>query len=510
MLQRTSDHAWTGSASCILAQSAVAVPRLRTSPLWESIIASATELATTSQTWLSHFPALGSQQTIPSQRHQQISPPLRSQVARTERLGERTEWRFEVAFGKNYSIKLTSGEAELWGTELAPNQTYNFSGYKGAIFTWQGCSLEVLAEAESEYVGQETEYAVEWLNVHGMLETLRDEAAAAGVHGEGPRVLVVGPDAVGKSSLVRSLTAWGVKVGRTPTVLNLDSREGLLAPAGSLTAVTASSQTEVESGYGIAPVSGPTASPVKTPLVYGWPFPSPTENSEAFKALLTHAALHVTGKLEANTDAKRSGLIVDTPGSLNDPKSNYDILSHIISEFSDDKAIPVLRLTKPGGAVESDASFLKQARAQNVRQYFFGLPQTPLNPHSHSVPFSELNIYRAKSASTSDDQEFKSGAAAEDDDYEPDGTSHDSPGALYEKVEPSTALMASLVAIKLCPGTHVDDREIRDSAVMGYLYVADVDETKKRVRFLAPHPQRWGDRALVWGSLPEPVADLVT
>lgn len=45
---------------------------------------------------------------------------------------------------------------------------------------------------------------------------------------------------------------------------------------------------------------------------------------------------------------------------------------------------------------------------------------------------------------------------------------------------------------------------------MGYLYVADVDETKKRVRFLAPHPQRWGDRALVWGSLPEPVADLVT
>jgi polyribonucleotide 5'-hydroxyl-kinase len=70
--------------------------------------------------------------------------------------------------------------------------------------------------------------------------------------------------------------------------------------------------------------------------------------------------------------------------------------------------------------------------------------------------------------------------------------------------------MASLIAIKFCPGSHVDEKEIRDSAVMGFLYVADVDETKKRVTFLGPHPHIWGDRALVWGSLPEPIADLVT
>ena len=102
------------------------------------------------------------------------TPSAAAQIARTEKLGERTEWRFEVAFGKQYSIKLVNGEAELWGTELAPNQTYNFSGYKGAVFTWRGCTIEVLGEAESEYLGQETDYAVEWLNVHGMLESLRD------------------------------------------------------------------------------------------------------------------------------------------------------------------------------------------------------------------------------------------------------------------------------------------------------------------------------------------------
>lgn len=458
-----------------------------------------------------------------------VLPVAAEQESRTVHLGERTEWRFEVAFGKQYTIKLTGGQAEIWGTELAPKHPYVFSGYRGAVFTWSGCSLEVLGETETEYEGQETDYAVEWLNVHGMLETMRDDAASAGAQGEGPRVLVVGPDAVGKSSLARTLAAWGVKVGRTPTVVNLDSREGLLAPPGSLTAVTLGSQTEVESGYGIAPVSGPTAAPVKTPLVYSWPYSSPVDHADTFKSLLTRTALHVTGKLEANQEAKHSGLIIDTPGSLNDPKTSYDILSHIVSEFSitliltigserlyndlnrrfgqsraDDKAIPVLRLTKPGGAVEGDAAFMKQLRAQQIRQYFFGPSHTPLNPHSHTLPFSELSIYRAKSSA--DDLGLAQNDDYDpDDDYDPAGPSN----TTFEKIEPSTALTASLMAIKFCSGKNTDEAEVRDSAVMGYLYVAEVDETKKRARFLAPHPHRWGDRALVVGSWPEAVPDLV-
>ncbi|OQN97358.1 hypothetical protein B0A48_16422 [Cryoendolithus antarcticus] len=451
-------------------------------------------------------------------------------VTRTQRLNERTEWRFEVAFGRQYTIKLTQGTAELWGTELAVGQTCDFAGYKGAVFTWHGCTLEITGDAESEYVAQETEHATEWLNVHGMLETLRAEAEDSGTQGEGPRVLVVGPDAVGKSSLLRSLAAWGVRVGRSPTVLNLDPREGLLSPAGCITAVTVSSQTDTESGFGITPVSGPTAASVRTPLIYSWPYASPTEHPAAFKSLLTHAALHVTGKLEATLAAKHSGLLIDSPGFLNDPKSSYDLLAHIISEFSithlitigsermyndlnrrfgqtrgDDKAIPVLRLTKPGGAVERDAAFMKLLRAQETRQYFFGPPHTPLNPHSHSIPFSELSIYRARTPSDeADDAAYQPGM-----DFEPDGSSHSS-GSLFEKVEPSTAMTASLMAIKFCSGSGTEESEVRDSAVMGWLYVADVDEVKKRVRFLAPHPQRWGNRALVWGGFPEAVGDLVT
>lgn len=454
------------------------------------------------------------------------------QQSRTEDLPPRTEWRFEVAFNQSYSIKLLSGHAEIFGVELAPKQFYVLSGVKGSVFTWQGCRLEVTGDAESEYAGQETEHAVEWLNVHGMLETARDDAPQ-----DGPRVLVVGPDFVGKSSLVRSLAGWAVKVGRTPTIVNTDPREGLLAPPGSITAATVGSQLDVENGYGIAPISGATMTPVKIPLVYHCPYASPAEKPNVYKAVLTRTALSVTNRLEEDPAAKQSGLVIDTPGSLNDPKSGYDMISHLVSEFSitliltigserlyndlnrkygtpkpnGDPAIPVLRITKPGGAVERDSAFMDQLRHQQIHQYFFGTPKERLNPHSHTVPFSDLTVYRANSPSLSaalQSDSFANSGGAEDLDDIPYASKPGASGLDFEKVTLTNDMLGRLCAVKFAD-TKADEVAIRDSAVMGFAYVAEVDEMKKRVRFLTPHPQRWGDRVLVFGGYPGVVVDLV-
>ena len=125
------------------------------------------------------LPGLGLTQQHPTAPLNTASVSGLPQSTRTEDLPPRTEWRFEVPFHQNYSIRLLTGCAELFGIELAANQPYTFSGTKAAIFTWQGCQLEISGEAESEYIGRETEYDVEWLNVHGMLETVRDDATAA-------------------------------------------------------------------------------------------------------------------------------------------------------------------------------------------------------------------------------------------------------------------------------------------------------------------------------------------
>jgi len=476
------------------------------------------------------LPGLGTPQTTQTP----LSATHQANVERSlrkEDLGPQTEWRFEAGFSQAYNVRLLNGHAELFGVELATNRSYNLSGCKGAIFTWQGCQLEISGDAESEYSAQETEYATEWLNVHGMLESARDASP-----NDGPKVLIVGPDHAGKSSLVRSVAAWAVKVGRTPTIMNLDPREGILAPPASLTAATVGSQLDVENSYGISSVSGPTLTSVTTPLIYHFPYVSPSDKADVFKAITTRMALSVTNKLEEDASARQAGLIVDTPGALNDPKSNYDLINHIVSEFSinliltigserlfndmsrrfstgrsSEEAIPVLRITKPGGAVERDTVYMKQLRTQQIRQYFFGTAKESLSPHSHSVTFGELNVYRAKSEADTGAVTAKStfGAQPDDEDDLPYANPLQRSSFTYEKTAPSAAMTGSLLAIKFCSGNS-DEATVRDSAVMGFLYVAEVDEPRKKVRFLAPHPQRWGDRALVWGSWPEAVADLVT
>jgi len=50
---------------------------------------------------------------------------------------------------------------------------------------------------------------------------------------------------------------------------------------------------------------------------------------------------------------------------------------------------------------------------------------------------------------------------------------------------------------------------IRDASVMGFVYVAEVDEKRKKMRVLAPVSGRMPNRAVIWGTWPEGVGDLV-
>lgn len=50
---------------------------------------------------------------------------------------------------------------------------------------------------------------------------------------------------------------------------------------------------------------------------------------------------------------------------------------------------------------------------------------------------------------------------------------------------------------------------IRDSSIKGYLYVADVDEGKRKVKLLSPQPGQTPSNALVLGSFPEDVPGLL-
>ena len=264
-------------------------------------------------------------------------------ATRTQDLSANTEYRFEVSFNRPLTIKLLSGTAEYFGTELAPSTTYEFQGTKGAVFTWHGCKLEIGGEPESEYVAEETQM-MGCANAHFALEALRDRSVQTGELG--PKVLVVGPENAGKTSFIKILTAYAVKSDRQPMVVNLDPRQGMLSVPGSFTAAAFSSILDIEEGWGCSPISGPSPIPVKMPLVYHYGLRD-AEEGKVFRPLVTRMALAVTSRLEEDPASKQAGFVIDSPGGISQGKAGvYENIEHIISEFSGACNVPSAH-TKP-------------------------------------------------------------------------------------------------------------------------------------------------------------------
>ena len=227
-------------------------------------------------------------------------------------------------------MQLLSGTAELFGTEIPIKQTYTFTGTKAAIYTWHGCRIEVVGDCQVDYIAEETPMMI-YANLHFALENLRDKASSEGR--DGPRVLIVGSENAGKTSLVKILTAYATKLGRQPVVVNLDTKEGLLSIPGTLSASTFTSVMDIENGWGSSPMNGPSQVPVKLPLVYHMGLANPEDKPLIYKPVVTRLALSVTNRLQDDDEAKETGVIIDTPGVISQGKGGYEMIQHIVSEF---------------------------------------------------------------------------------------------------------------------------------------------------------------------------------
>lgn len=79
---------------------------------------------------------------------------------------------------------------------------------------------------------------------------------------------------------------------------------------------------------------------------------------------------------------------------------------------------------------------------------------------------------------------------------------------IYEKIEPVTSLLHCLLAVMYASTADSQDT-VRDASVMGFVFVAEVDEKKRRLKVLAPMNTRVSDRPMIWGSWPESSVSLV-
>jgi len=451
-----------------------------------------------------------------------------------------------------------TGTAEIFGTELVISNTYTFTGTKAAVYTWHGCTFEVSGDAlQSEYTAEETPMN-EYINVHFALEALRERSKTNGR--EGPRLLILGPEDAGKSSLAKLLTGYATRAARSPVLVNLDVQEGVMSVPGTLTATVFKTLVDVEEGWGAAPMSGPNgAIPVKLPLVYYFGNERPEEkDGRVYRSQISRLALAVAGRMGQDPEAREAGIIIDTPGSLTSTKKQalgYDIIQHIISEFAvsaiiclgserlysdmvkrfdgtptasrslsataSPETISVIKLAKSGGCVDRDEAFMQAFRAAQVKAYFYGNPRLSngisLQPRQQQVDFNTLTVWQRIGSFSPGTTSTRGGGTDADDEevFLPGGMEEETSrvplprSQIYERVTTAQLAMRSCILAVMNCQSEAEQEEIRDSSVMGFLYVTDVDEARGRISVLSPVAGRVPNRAIVWAGWPEGVLGLI-
>lgn len=78
--------------------------------------------------------------------------------------------------------------------------------------------------------------------------------------------------------------------------------------------------------------------------------------------------------------------------------------------------------------------------------------------------------------------------------------------AIYEQIMPSPEMQNSVLAIVEAERNE-SPQDIRDANVIGFIYISEVDEKKRKLRVLAPASGRLPNRPMIWGAYPE-AADL--
>lgn len=293
------------------------------------------------------------------------------------------ELRFQVG-DEPIKMELRNGLAEVYGTEMLLNKTYTFQrNSKAAVFTYQGAIIEMTGSPLKCHVGQKCDYMTCYLNIHGDLEKMRDEAekiseqikfnstnldglrsgSQASPNSDQaaptpsttnssnnnstdnsttnsctsnirpdlskiPICLVCKPmyaRNVGKSTLCRILLNYATRRGRAPIFVDLDTDQGHIGLPGTIGALSIESPIDIETGLSL-----------KSSMLMHFGHIHPTADNEGksgllYKVLLENMAKIVHSKLEQDKKSYYSGVIINTCAWSDD--ADYKILVHACKVF---------------------------------------------------------------------------------------------------------------------------------------------------------------------------------
>ncbi|KAF9623796.1 hypothetical protein IFM89_005381 [Coptis chinensis] len=421
------------------------------------------------------------------------------------------ELRIEVAESP-VKLRLLSGTAEIYGTELPPEIWLTIPPHlKFSVFTWYGATVELDGITETDYTADETPM-ISYVNVHAVLEGRRNRAKASPIcdsdASQGPRVIVVGPTDSGKSTLSRMLLSWAAKQGWKPTFVDLDIGQGSITVPGCVAA------TPIE--MPIDPVEG---IPLEMPLVYFYGHTTPSVNADLYKVIVKELSRTLERQFTGNAESRAAGMVINTMGWIEGV--GYELLLHAIDTFNADVVlvigqeklcsmlkdvlknkpnVDVVKLQKSGGVVSRNAKARQKARSYRIRnplkleyllanvcelnEYFYGLTND-LSPHSNIVSFSDLFVYRIGGGPQAPRSALPIGAE---------------PAADPMRLVPVN-INRDLLHLVLAVSFAKEPDQIISSNIAGFIYITDIDIQRKKITYLAPSAGELPSKYLVVGTL---------
>lgn len=397
-----------------------------------------------------------------------------------------------------------------------------------------------------------------YANVHLALEKMRVRALSAQrgsplppsadqeADPEPPRVLVLGPENSGKTTVCKILANYAVRAGQgwTPMFVNTDPSEGGWTVPGTISAVPITAPLGTASPanpLGSAATSAPTtlSSNALLPLVYWYGHPEIRRNPLLMDRLIRNLGENVMERLDEDAERRVSGIIVDTPSSFaSSPSSASTTPDHrqtliracvdafrinVILVVGHEKLnvemqrtyghrMTVVKIPKSGGAVELDVQYRQRVHAQQLHTYFYGQVIAPprglsastigdadfdgrLAPSSSVVPFGELTFLRIGEKSMAPSSALPIGATRTVNEMQP---------IALDPASPGSGMLNAIVALLTLP-THPEemeryDEEVLDLPVLGFLAVTNIDTHNRRLTILSPSPGTFAGRTAIIGS----------
>jgi len=407
------------------------------------------------------------------------------------------ELRVEVDCGKTdrVAVELLSGHAEIFGTEMVAHNKYQFQrGAKFAVFTFQGCRVQVQGSMEVEpYTSKETPMLM-YLNTHAALEQLRQKAeeARGKENARGPICMLVGPTDVGKSTVCRLLLNYAVRLGRKPIYVDLDVGQGSISVPGSVGAVLVERPASIEEGFS-----------QNSPIVYHYGHKTPGANHVLYNQLVSRLADVVRERMAAVRKAEVSGVVINTCGWIRG--EGYNQIKHIAKAFEVDaiivldhervyndlvkdmpKFVKVVLQPKSGGVVSRNQEQRGESRDNRIKQYFYG-PQNNLFPHSFEVSFSEIK-----------GKLFKIGAPELPDSCIPLGVSIADNKTKLVAVNPNPRdLLNRVLGVSYTSATE----DVIITNLAGYVVVTEVKMEEQKLTVLSPQPRPLPDTLMLLSEI---------